>query len=434
MQILTIGGSDSSSGAGIQRDLKTFDALGTYGFSVITAVTSQNTRGFFDVQPVSSSVIRSQIRSVISDFNIDAIKIGMVFNKQIIQTIYSELKDLNIPIVLDPVFESTTGGILLQKDAFAHFKKSLVPLAHIITPNIPEAELLSNIKIKNHYNVCSAAKTIQKLGARNVIIKGGHMSNKNKITDVLLVNKQFHDFSHKYINIENHGGGCTFSAALCVKIAMGKNLSEAVKFAGEFTSQSIKNATRIGKGVAILGKPENENISSVLLRGITEFTKISNIYRHMPECQTNFVYSNPSPKLLEDILGLEGRIVRTGSTVAPIGSLKYGGSRHVGSALLEVSKKFSSVRSALNIKFDENTVTRARRKGMTVLSYDRNKEPPHIKKREGSTISWGIHEAVKSAKKSPDIIFHKGAIGKEPMILIFGKTPSDVLSKLAKIV
>ena len=434
MHILTIAGSDPSSGAGIQRDLKTFDALGAYGLSVITAITSQNTSKFFSVQPVSSEAVKNQIRSIISDFTVDAIKIGMVFDKHIIQAIYSELKGLDIPMVLDPVFESTTGGTLLQKNAFEDFKKLLVPLAYVITPNIIEAERLANIRIKTKKDVHSAAKKIQRLGVKNVIIKGGHLPYKNKITDVLLDNKRFYDFSHKFVKMENHGGGCTFSAALCVEIAMGKNLPDSVKSAGRFTALSIKNATKIGKGLAIVEKSSKDDILSKISHGITQFTKIANIYQQIPECQTNFVYSNPKPSSLEDILGLEGRIVRTGTTVTPTGNLKYGGSKHVGSAVLEVSKRFPSIRSALNIKFDKVTMVKAKRKGLYVLSYDRNKEPLHIKKKEGSTISWGMYEAVKNARNPPDIIFHKGGVGKEPMILIFGRTPDDVLKKLSKIV
>lgn len=434
VHILTIAGSDPSSGAGMQRDLKTFDALGAFGLSVITAITSQNTSKFFGVQPVSSTMVKNQIRSIISDFTVDAIKIGMVFDRHIVQAIYSELKGLDIPIVLDPVFESTTGGILLQKNAFEDFKKLLVPLSHVITPNIIEAEKLANIKIKTKNDIRNAAKKIHRLGAKNVIIKGGHLPHKNKITNVLFDSKKFYDFSHKFVKMENHGGGCTFSAVLCVEIAMGKNLPDAVKSASRFTVLSIKNATKIGKGLAIVEKSGKDITLSKISHGITQFTKIVDIYHQIPECQTNFVYSNPKPASLGDILGLEGRIVRTGTTVTPIGNLKYGGSKHVGSAVLEVSKRFPFIRSALNIKFDKTTISKAKRKGLHILSYDRSKEPAHIKKMEGSTISWGIHEAVKNTRIPPDIIFHEGGIGKEPMILIFGRTPDDVLKKLSKIV
>lgn len=140
MNILSIAGSDPSSGAGIQGDMKTFSAFGAHGFSVITAITSQNTKNFFDVKPVSSSLVKSQIRSILEDFHIDAIKIGMVYDKQTIKAIHHELENIKQPIILDPIFKSTTGGILQKENALSDFKKLLIPLSYIITPNVIEVK------------------------------------------------------------------------------------------------------------------------------------------------------------------------------------------------------------------------------------------------------------------------------------------------------
>ena len=174
MNLLSIAGSDPSSGAGIQGDMKTFGAFGTYGLSVITAVTSQNTRRFLDVKPVRSSLVKSQIKSVLEDFRIEAIKIGMVYDNQTIKAIHAELEGIKIPIVLDPIFKSTTGGDLQRKDAFANYKKLLIPISHVITPNMQEAEKISGVKITSLNDMRNAAKKIQKMGAKNVVIKGGH--------------------------------------------------------------------------------------------------------------------------------------------------------------------------------------------------------------------------------------------------------------------
>ena len=149
MHVLSIAGSDPSSGAGIQGDIKTFNAFGAYGLSVITAVTSQNTTKFFDVKPISPSLVKSQIRSILEDFHIDAIKIGMVYDKQTVRVIHSELEKIKIPIILDPIFKSTTGGILQMQSAFSDFKNMLIPLSYVITPNVMEAEKIANIKIKS---------------------------------------------------------------------------------------------------------------------------------------------------------------------------------------------------------------------------------------------------------------------------------------------
>lgn len=433
MHVLSIAGSDPSSGAGIQGDIKTCLALGAYGLSVVTVITSQNTLEFSKVQEVSSDMIKSQIDSVLADFKIDAIKIGMVYSSTVIKAIYSKLKKTKIPIILDPVFESTTGGTLLQKDAFANFKKLLIPLAYVITPNVLEAERLAGMKIRGRSDARHALTKIQSMGAKNVIIKGGHLKG-NTVTDFVLENSKFYEFSGKRIPITNHGGGCGFSTSLAVSLAKGKSLRDSVKFAKEFVEESIKKSQKVGKGISIVKAEDIDNIEEELANAISIFSNIKNIHMSIPECQTNFVFSKSGPQSLNDILGVSGRIVKAGKTVVVAGDLRYGGSRHVASAVLEVTKKFPRIRSALNIKYDQNIIRKAIAKKLSVLSYDRIIEPFKTKTKEGNTISWGIQSAIKNAKKSPDLIFHRGDVGKEPMILVFGTNPKDTIAKLRKIV
>ena len=433
MNILSIAGSDPSSAAGIQADIKTFSSLGVHGLCVITAITSQNTKKFSKVETVSNDMIKSQLESVLSDFKIDMIKIGMVYSSEIIKTVYSMLRKTKIPIVLDPVFESTTGGTLLQKEAFSNFKKFLVPLSHIITPNIPEAEKLSGLKIKNEQDVRQAAKKIQSLGAKNVIIKGGHLHG-NVSRDFVLEGSKFYSFSAKKIPLTVRGTGCTFSASLAVALAKGKTLKDAVRFAKEFTTKSIKSSQKLGKGIPVVNLDTKDIIKKELSDTISSFTKIKNIYKVIPEVQTNFVFSKPRPRSINDIVGVSGRIVKASKSIIPAGDLEYGGSRHVGSALLEVSSKFPATRSAINIRFDKKFINKARTKKLLVKSYQRSDEPLKAKSKEGRTIPWGIRGIIKDTKKAPDIVFHTGDIGKEPMIIIFGKDPKDVLGKLVKII
>jgi hydroxymethylpyrimidine kinase / phosphomethylpyrimidine kinase / thiamine-phosphate diphosphorylase len=432
MNILSIAGSDPSSGAGIQGDIKTFAALGAYGLCAITALTSQNSSKFFKSESVSSEIIKSQIRSVLSDFKIDAIKIGMVYDKKTIKTIHSELKNLKIPIVLDPIFESTTGGTLLRADAFSDFKKLLIPLSYVIIPNVPEAERITSMKIKSLSDAKKVALKINSMGAKNVIIKGGHMQG-DKVTDLLLENKKFHMFSQKRLPRESHGGGCIFSAAFCVNIAKGKSLPESTGLAQKISFESIKNSTGIGRGLPIARQKNTDMIETDLSTAINQFANIKGIHKHIPEVQTNFVFSKPCPESIFDILGLEGRIVKTGKMVVTAGILKYGGSKHVANAVLEVARKFPSIRSAVNIKYDNEVIRKSIAKRLCVAYYDRVLESQYTKGMEGKTISWGIKNAIEKLKSPPDIIYHRGDVGKEPMILLFGKTPKDVLTKLVKV-
>ena len=432
MNILTIGGSDPSSGAGIQSDVKTITALDTHCFSVITAITSQNTRKFSKVEPVSTKMIKSQLESILSDFQIDAIKIGMVYNSSIIRAIHSKLRTLTIPIILDPVVKSTTGGILMTKSSLSDYKKYLLPLAFAITPNKSEAEILSGIKIRNRKDLLSSAKKIIKFGVKNVVITGNQLT-KNRISDFILNNKWHDTISSKKIKKKNHGSGCTFSSAFTVCIISGKNIRESCKFAQKFTVNSIKNAEKLGKGIPITKIKKIDSCKKDLKNAVERFIQIKNSYLLIPEVQTNFVYSKSKPKTINDVIGVSGRIVKVGKRVMVAGDFEYGGSQHVGTAVLTINKKFPTVRSAINIKFNPRFIKKFQKLGYTVSNYDRSKESAKIKKRENSSISWGIKNSIKNISNSPDMIFHKGDVGKEPMILVFGKEPNDVVRKILKI-
>jgi len=423
MNILSIGGSDPSSGAGIQSDIKTFSNYDVYGFTVVTAITSQNTRKVTSVEPVSAKSLMAQIDSILSDFHIDAIKIGMVYNSQIIKVIYSKLRNIKAPIVIDPIIKSTTGTTLLKKSALFDYKKMMVPLADVITPNKYEAEVLSGTS-----NTNKSAKKIQSMGAKCVIITSTTSSN-SQISDFVLEENREYVISGKKIPIRNHGSGCNYSASIAVSLAKGNTIRYAVKAAKDYVYQSIKNSKNIGKGVHITHKNTSNGMRE-LSDSINHFKQIKNIYKVIPECQTNFVFAKKNPKIIKDVLGISGRLVKSGKDVVTAGEIVYGGSQHVGTAVIQVNKKFPDIRSGLNIKYDPNIIAKAKKSKFTVLSYDRSKEPKKSKQKENSSISWGISNTLNA--KSPDIIYHKGDVGKEPMILIFGNNPDDVIRKVSK--
>ena len=431
MNLLSIGGSDPSSGAGIQSDVKVFSLLNVHPLTVITALTGQNTSSFGMAEPVSEKILKNQLDTVFSDFKVDGIKIGMVYDSKIIKVLYNRLRKSKIPIVIDPVIQSTTGGVLIKKSALNDFKKYLIPLATVITPNKFEAETLSKTKINSKNSPEKIAKIIQKMGAKNVAITGINEKN-NKVVDFILEKNSQYTISGDKISKINHGSGCNYSAALIFAIAKNNTLREALKFAKSFTSKSIKNAKKPGKGIAITDISE-ETIESELTNAISKFVKIKNIYKNIPECQTNFVYSKQKPKSTKDVLGVLGRIVKAGNQVIVAGDITFGGSKHVATALLVMNKKFPKICSAMNLKYQERTISKIKKSKLKVSSYDRIQEPNHVKK-QGSTIQWGIKNAIKDSKKSPDVIFHKGDFGKEPMIIVFGETPNEVLKKISKII
>ena len=458
MNLLSIGGSDPTSGAGIQSDVKTFAGLNVHPLTVVTAITSQNTKSFGTVKQVSRKMLTEQLESVISDFKIDGIKISMVFSSGIIRILHRHLKGFDVPIVVDPVIRSTTGGRLMQDGAIQDYQKYIVPLATVITPNQFEAEVLTGTKI-NGDDTSRIARIIQKMGAKNIIVTG--IDRDKKISDFILEEGGAqYTIPGRKISRVNHGSGCNYSAAVLFAMAEKKTLRQSAKFAKKFAYNSIKNARYVGSGMPITdvqiqnsgnnsssnnsnsnnnsnNNNNNNNINSELSSAINEFTKIRGIYRNIPQCQTNFVYAKQRPKSRRDVLGISGRIVRAGGKVIVAGNLSYGGSKHVTDALLAVNKKFPQIRSAVNLRYQDAIISKINQTELTVSSYDRMQEPNDVKSHK-STIQWGINNAIrdleeKGTRQVPDVVFHKGDFGKEPMVIIFGDTPKNVLEKLSKI-
>ena len=246
---LTIAGSDSSGGAGIQADLKTFSAIGTYGMSVITAITAQNTEGVFDVEELSSEIIKSQIKAVCEDIPPKAIKIGMVSSPKIIKDIVESLERYPCEyVVVDPVMISKSGYSLLRPEAKENLIKYLIPKAYIVTPNVPEAEEISSIKIETVEDMKKAGNIILNMGPKYVLMKGGHL--EGDCVDVLIGKDMFEVFKGERINRKNtHGTGCTISSAITSHLALGHDIKESVRLSKEYITEAIRYSFDIGHGV-----------------------------------------------------------------------------------------------------------------------------------------------------------------------------------------
>jgi hydroxymethylpyrimidine/phosphomethylpyrimidine kinase len=248
-KVLIIAGSDSSGGAGIQADIKTVTSLGCYAMTAITAITAQNTTGVKSIIPIKPKEISNQIEFTSQDIKPDAIKIGMLHSKQVIFAVIISLKKINTKkIVLDPVMVAKVGTKLINNRAIAEIKKRLIKNILLITPNIPEAELLTNTKINSINDMIKAGKLLINLGAKNVLIKGGHLNSK-KVNDVLLNKKIIKIFkSKKYKSKNTHGTGCTLSSAIATNLACGKDLIKSCELGIKYVNEAIKSNLKLGKG------------------------------------------------------------------------------------------------------------------------------------------------------------------------------------------
>jgi hydroxymethylpyrimidine/phosphomethylpyrimidine kinase len=246
---MSIAGSDSGGGAGIQADLKTFAALGVYGTSALTAVTAQNTLGVTAIHEVPTDVIAAQMDAILSDIGADAVKTGMLSSSDIIETVAQELQRQSIAqLVVDPVMVAKGGDRLLQEDAVEALKTRLLPLATVVTPNLPEAEVLTGITIRNTEDVRNAARAIVSMGAKSVVVKGGHLAGKEAL-DIFYDGKGFREFSAPRIDTKNtHGTGCTLASAITAGLAKGLPLVEAVAQAKTYVTEAIRASLDIGSG------------------------------------------------------------------------------------------------------------------------------------------------------------------------------------------
>lgn len=249
---LTIAGSDSGGGAGIQADIKTFSALGVFATSAITAITAQNTCGVRGIQPVTPELLQAQITAILDDFTVDAIKIGMLHNKEVVRVVADLLAPLpSIPIILDPVMISTSGSKLIEDEAIQGVIEELFPIATLVTPNIPETEFLSGHRIGSEADISFAAGLLMEAGAQAVLVKGGHIGG-DKMTDWLFQgNEPPQRFTSPSIRTGNtHGTGCTLSSAIAAYMALGKTRTEAVRSAKEYMNKALAQGAnvRMGKG------------------------------------------------------------------------------------------------------------------------------------------------------------------------------------------
>ena len=263
-KILIIAGSDSSGGAGIQADIKTVTALGSYAMTAVTAVTAQNTRGVKKITSIPTKNVHKQITMILDDIGANGVKIGMLYNTSIIKCVYSILRKYKLKnIVLDPVMISKSGTKLINNSSIRYLKKLLLPMSNLVTPNIPEAEALTGYSISNKKEMIKAAKKILNMGSENVLLKGGHLKNK-MIFDILATKQGIKVFTKRKIRTKNtHGTGCTLSSALATCLSQKKNIVKSCKISIRYVDKAIASAPGYGKGFGPLNHLVSFNLRNI---------------------------------------------------------------------------------------------------------------------------------------------------------------------------
>ena len=434
---LTIAGSDSSGGAGIQEDLKVFSAFGVHGTCAITAVTAQNTKGVRKIEFLSPDIVSEQIDSVLSDFKAGAAKTGMLGTAEICDAVYGKLREYNVEnLVVDPVMVSTSGADLLEFSDSGTLEslRKLIKISILTTPNVHEAEILSGIKIKTRRDMECAA---EKIG--NCIITGGDFGSDDEagyVVDLLFFDNEFLVFKNKKNNSVIHGTGCTFSAAITAGLAGGCDILTSIKKAESFTSDLIGHnlPAGISGGLNILNpnlQMERFCVKENVKKAVEKLVSCENAYKLAPEVGINIAMALFGAEKLTDVAGVSGRIVKCAEKLIPAGDVEFGGSSHVGRIVLTAMKFNPDKRAAMNIKFSDDILKICRELNLTISGFERSKQPEDTK-----TMEWGTKTAIENSRGFPDVIYDPGGAGKEAMLRILGEDAvrvSDCAIKISEL-
>ncbi|HEX55465.1 MAG: bifunctional hydroxymethylpyrimidine kinase/phosphomethylpyrimidine kinase [Candidatus Altiarchaeales archaeon] len=424
--VVTIGGSDSCGGAGIQQDLKVFSQFGVHGASVLTAVTAQNTLGVQDILILPEGIIEEQIDSIFNDLKPIAVKTGMLPTREIIKLVCDKILEYGVEkLVVDPVMTSTSGNKLMDENAINSLH-NLISISTLCTPNIREAEVLSGMEIKKLEDMESAAR---KIG--NCVVKGGHLN----LTDVLHYNGNIYRFkSSEDWRGEFHGTGCAFASAITACLANEHKIFDSVRIAKDFIDSSISRNIAIGKGLRIidtskikLGRSYREEERAAIVEdvetAILKFIDNENSHLLLPQVGTNIAMALRNAKKIDDVAGISGRLVRDKNRVVAVGTIEFGGSSHIGRVVLTAMRFDPEKRAAMNIRFSDEILNACRELRLKISNFNREEEPKDTK-----TMEWGISHAIKKAGSVPDIIYDEGGVGKEAMVRIIANNAVDVVN------
>lgn len=424
--ILTIAGSDSGGGAGIEADVKTISSLGLHPTCAITAVTAQNTMGVRSAYEVPCEVIIEQIDAVCEDMDITWAKSGMLSSSKITSTVAAMVKKHNLKLVVDPVMAAEAGGDLLRQDAVRTLKEELLPVSEVVTPNINEANILAEMHIQNVEDAKHAAKIISETGVRYVIVTGGHLNASDIIYDSY--NDSYSIISGSFVKGGTHGSGCTYSSSLASFLAKGHGIDEAARMAKEFVVEAIKGSVPVGKGVGpvnqlawLLNNVERCTTIDSVREGVQILKKSDAFASLIPEVGCNIAMALPNAQSPADVAAVTGRIVKLKDDAHVVGDIELGASSHVARIILAAMKYNPSYRAAVNIKYSGKILNICKELNFSISSFSREDEPS-----DTHTMDWGTSHAIEAVRSIPDIIYDKGGVGKEAMIRIMGRSATDV--------
>jgi len=417
---LTVAGSDSGGGAGVQADLKTMEACGVFGTSAVTAVTAQHTRGVEATEVLPTEAVAAQYDAVVSDLDVGAAKTGMLATAPIVELVAERVADLPAPAVVDPVMVAASGDRLLAPEAEAAYE-DLVAEAALVTPNADEAEVLTGVEVVDEGTAAAAGEALVEQGADAALVKGGHVPGE-RVRDVLVTADGVETFAHARVDTAaTHGSGCMLSSAIAARLALGHPLVDAVEWGVDLVARAVRYHLDVGEGPGavhhLVGVRNDaareataERVEAVVGRLVDADARPL-----VPEVGMNVAGATPYAEAADEVAAVEGRITRTLSGVAPNRGVRYGASSHVARFLLAAREVDPDLRFAMNCRFDADVEAALSALGWTVAEYDRDAQPAAVEAREGRTMDWAARTALDGVNGTPAAVVDRGAPGKEAM-------------------
>lgn len=423
---LTIAGSDSGGGAGIQADIKTMSAHETFPTSVVTSVTAQHTRGVERAMVVDEADIRAQYDAVVDDFDVQAVKTGMLATADIVRTIKERIRDVAFPLVVDPVMVATSGDRLLDEDGEQAYE-ALLEEATLVTPNHDETEALTGITPVDVSDARDAGEQLLEMGADAALLKGGHGTG-DTIRDVLVTHDGIREFTHPRVeSAATHGSGCTLSAAITAYLARGKPLDVAIELAIKAIQRTLRYPLTVGRGpgtvhhlVALRNDAARTSTADTVRDLIDQFVA-TDVSPLVPEVGMNVVGATPYAESVSETAAVDGRITRTLDGIRPTKGVRFGASSHLARFLLTAREYEPALRFATNCRLTDATRNALETLDEPVAWFDRADEPA-----ASATMNWAAQHVFERATDLPVAIADEGAVGKEAMIRVVAATPEEL--------
>ncbi|SFS41098.1 bifunctional hydroxymethylpyrimidine kinase/phosphomethylpyrimidine kinase [Halostagnicola kamekurae] len=417
---LTIAGSDSGGGAGIQADLATMAAHDVYGTSAITAVTAQHSRGVERSYSLPLEEVEAQLAAVTDDFDVGAAKTGMLATTEIVSAVASEAADFEFPLVVDPVMVATSGDRLLEPAAERAYE-DLIGEARVVTPNADEAEVLTDVAVEDQPSAIEAGDALLELGADAALIKGGHVPGET-ISDVLVTATGTTTFEHARVDTDaTHGSGCTLAAAVAARLARGESLEAAVGGATDFLTRAVRYHYDVGRGPgAVNHGVEQRNraameVTAESVRNAVNRIVEADISPLVPEVGTNVVGATPYAESLEEIAAVEGRITRTLAGISSNGAVRFGASRNVARFVLDAREVCPNVRFACNLRFNEDVEHALEELEWRTTELPRESDPGNGPETDEWMPPAVVEGLFDGDDEHPTAVVDRGTVGKEAM-------------------